>query len=340
MHIIGSILKQANRKNSDKLNILTGPTHERYESNLTKTGHNFYALSHPSFKKWNTNFAPVPENYTILDESKGDKQIPLSVDFDIVLSQNKFGQYQILSQIARHYNIPFISLEHTLPMSIWSQEQKEGLRNMRGDVNLFISEYSKGEWGFNDVPNTEVIHHGIDTDIFKPDYSVEKERRILSVCNDWINRDFFCGFSIWQRVTNGLPVFPVGDTVGLSKPAKDIDELVYFYRKHQIFLNTSTVSPIPTSLLEAMSCGSCVISTATCMIPEIIKNGYNGFISNNEEELRGFLIDCLSNSEKCKRIGENARKTIVDNFSLSSHLNKWTEIFDKVSKTNTNRRTW
>ena len=39
---ISSIIRAATRK-SGKLNILTFPTHERYETMLCKTGHNFYA---------------------------------------------------------------------------------------------------------------------------------------------------------------------------------------------------------------------------------------------------------------------------------------------------------
>ena len=37
------IIRAATRKPTEKLNILTFPTHERYESMLAKTGHNFYA---------------------------------------------------------------------------------------------------------------------------------------------------------------------------------------------------------------------------------------------------------------------------------------------------------
>ena len=56
-----------------------------------------------------------------------------------------------------------------------------------------------------------------------------------------------------------------------STPAESVADLVNEYCSSKVFLNTSTVSPIPTTLLEAMSCGSAVVSTATCMIPEIIE---------------------------------------------------------------------
>ena len=50
---ITSIIRAATRKKEDKLNILTFPTHERYESMLAKTGHNFYAYRAEGIKDWN-----------------------------------------------------------------------------------------------------------------------------------------------------------------------------------------------------------------------------------------------------------------------------------------------
>ena len=49
------------RQPGEKLNILTFATHERYEENLCKTGHNFYSLKFG--KEWDTTYAPVPSNY-------------------------------------------------------------------------------------------------------------------------------------------------------------------------------------------------------------------------------------------------------------------------------------
>ena len=52
-------------KRGDKLNILTFATHERYEENLCKTGHNFYSLK-VGGKQWDAEYAKVPENYHII----------------------------------------------------------------------------------------------------------------------------------------------------------------------------------------------------------------------------------------------------------------------------------
>ena len=313
-----NIIRNATRNISEPLNIITAPTHEAYETNLTKTNHNFYTIQHPSFKKWMTQYRPVPNNYYILP----DTNLPTHVDFDLVLSQNKFGQYQILSDIARQLRIPIISIEHALPMPNWDQNTLTQLRNMYGHVNLFISEFSKNAWGFDNIPNSNVVHHCVDSELFCPT-DIERQSHILSVVNDWIGRDWCCGFQSWTRITKDLPVLPIGDTKGLSKPAKDVDELVKFYQESQVFINTSTISPIPTALLEAMSCECACISTATCMIPEIIEHGVNGLISNNEEELRHYCQLCLSDKELCRKLGKAARQTIIEKFGINKFLATW-----------------
>lgn len=298
------------------LNILTCPTHERYESNLARTGHNFYALRGEHIKDWKTEYAPIPYNYHILENG-----IPSDVRIDVVLSQHKFGQYQLLSQYAFDYNAPLISLEHTLPMPQWGNRELSQLKQMRGHLNLFISEFSRDKWGWYEH-EAKVIHHGIDTALFKP-AAIERQPHILSVVNDWINRDIFCGFGIWQRVCNGLPVRPVGDTPGLSKPAANTRELVKEYQTAQVFINTSTVSPVPTALMEAMAAGCAIVTTATCMIPEIVVNGENGFISNDESELREYCRLLLSDQALREKLGANARRTIEQNFSLDKFVNNW-----------------
>jgi glycosyltransferase involved in cell wall biosynthesis len=319
------ILHVANRAKPEKYNILTFPTHERYESQLAKTGHNFYSFHLPNLKKWNKDQIKPPENYYILPESQACEYI----HYDFVLSQSKFWQFQVAQQMSPMLNIPIISLEHTLPTpQTLNPEQVNMMRGMVGDINIFISEYSQKTWGIN--YNTEIIHHGIDSDTFKPIEEVNKEDHILTVANDFINRDYCLNFSGWKRVTDGLPVKLVGDTKGLSVSASSTEELVNDYNQCSVYFNSSTISPIPTSLLEAMSCGCAIVSTATCMIPEIIQNGVNGFISNDENELRKYITMIMEDRGLRESLGSEARKTILEKFSQEKFISKWNNIFDQA----------
>src|SRR5690606_19358305 len=106
-----------------------------------------------------------------------------------------------------------------------------------------ISEYSRREWG----GEGKIIHHGIDTSVFT-NFGWQRENKSLTVCNDFINRQYFCGYNEWEQATAGLDRTVVGKTPGLSEPARSIDHLVEIYNSHLIYINTSLVSPIPTSM--------------------------------------------------------------------------------------------
>jgi glycosyltransferase involved in cell wall biosynthesis len=328
--LIGSILRQATRKHSDKYNILSFPTHERFQSGLSLTGHNFYLFQGENIKGWNPIYAPLPANHTLLNPSLGIHQIPVDLDLDCILSQNKFGQFPVAAQLARALHLPLISLEHTLPVPDWDDNRLKYIRSMQGNINIFISEYSGKAWGW-DEGTYEVIHHGIDTEVFSPGPYGPKQPHVLSIVNDFANRDWCCGFNLWRYVTKDLPVKLLGDTPGLSKPAKDTAELVASYRQTQVFLNTSLISPIPTVVLEAMSCGCAVVSTDTCMIPDIIKHGENGLLGSSPDDLRSCVNMLLEDEGLARHLGDNARRTIVERFNMDKFVRAWDDVFTRAS---------
>ncbi len=331
---VGSITRAATRIPDEPLRILTCPTHERYQSGLAGVNAVFYLMQADGIKGWNPTYAPLPANHILLNPSRGQLQLPREVEFDLVWSQNRFGQHQLLAQLARECQLPFVTIEHTLPVPEWSAGLRAELGRMRGDIDVFISEFSRDQWGWK-PDEARVVHHGIDTERFSPaPLLVRKQPVVLSVVNDWKNRDWCCGFNLWKDIVrDDLPTVVVGDTPGLSKPAASIHELVLRYREADVFLNTSLVSPVPTALLEAMACGCAVVSSATAMIPEVIEHGVNGLISNSPDELRQHVQELLRDGELRQRLGEAARQTILARFSMESFVNNWTNVFREASKT-------
>lgn len=308
----------------DKYNIITFPTHERLESDLCRTGHDFYAFSGENMKTWDTSYAPVPDNYYILPKDS----VMQGIDYDFIFANSKFGHLQIAYNIARTWNIPIVSMECTVPTPNMTKDHINQMRQLTGDLNVFLTEYSKKEWNID--KDSVVIPHGINTDIFKPNKDIKQAPHALSVVNDYVNRDYCCNYSGWQRITEGLDTRLVGNTEGLSKPAESIEELVKEYQTAQVFLNTSTFSPVPTSMLEAMACGCAVVTTATCEIPEIIDHGKNAFMSNDEEELKGFINELIKNDHLRHDVGQAARNTILEKYSMDVFLKNWNQLFAKA----------
>lgn len=334
-----SILRATNKDSAAGCNILTFATHEAYQTNMADLPYNFYVLEGPGLKEWDTRFRTLPLNHHIISEeniSAGD------VTIDIIFSQSKFGQYQKAKPIADMLNVPLISLEHTLPNTEWADDnfQKVAFQNMLGDLNVFVNMYNAKAWGFENNPTLRIAHNCIDTELFNPTISdtfIEDpghnypRNKVLTVVNDYIKRDYHCGFTLYQRLTEGLPTYPVGDTKGLSVTAACIDELVYFYQTAGVFLNTSLVSTMPTTLLEAMACGCPVVTTATYMIPEIVQDGVNGFCSNDENYLKEKLRWCLDNPKEAREtVGVKGRQTIIDKFAKDKFEASWRNIFEEA----------
>lgn len=330
---IGRILRQSTQVRP--YNILTACTHEAAETALAKTGHNFYAFPHKqsaecpyvSFKHWETKFRPKPDNYTLLDS----QQLPIDLDFDFVLSQNKFGMYQILSNTAKQLNLPLISLEHTLSVPNWNEQIRENCKNMRGHMNVFISDMSVEDWRFShDDPTVRVINHCVDTAMFNPGNEL-RTNQILTINNDFIGRDYCLNYSQFRRVTQGLPTKIVGDTKGLSLPAANVDELVSFYQTSSVFLNTAHLSPIPTVLLEAAACECAIVSCNTCAIPTYFTHNDSALLYNNDKEAREYLELFLNKPELAREFGVRARQRMIEHFSEQKFISAWNGVFDEAA---------
>ncbi len=330
---IQTIIRRATRKPDEPLNILCFPTHERYETSLAKTGHNFYSIRTPITKDWNTDYAPIPENYHLLPKTRDTLIVPPWVEFDAIISQNKACQFHMADRIAKQLQLPLISLEHTLPPNEWSPHQIQAQASLRGDINVFVSEYQKDRWGLDGT----IIHTGIDVGLFCPPDKQERGQWALSVVNDWINRDRECGFSLWKEIVgfpSPSPIIPcriLGNTPGLSQAAPDIPSLIQFYQHAGVYLNTTLVSSLPTVILEAMACGCPVVSTDTCLIPKIIiEHGVNGFVGSTADEIREYTLQVLHEPELANTLAENGRKTVVEKFSQERFVQDWNRVFDKV----------
>tara|TARA_R100000951_G_scaffold5549_1_gene6032 strand:- start:497 stop:1564 length:1068 start_codon:yes stop_codon:yes gene_type:complete len=320
------------------LNILTFATHERYEENLCKTGHNFYSLR--SGKEWDTTYAPVPKNYHIVN------QIPEHVDIDIVLSHTSCNRLQLahdlLSGTAGQSNkspVPILRHCHILPDVRGDVVQQAiDYRKIPVDANSFISGFNRDTWGFS-ADNSSVVEHGIDTEFWNQGWGADntsRESYCLSVVNEFPSRDWCCGFSLWKEVASS-PIAPfrvvgkcTGEHAGFSQPAQSREELRDIYQTAAVFLNTSLHSPVPTVMMEAMACGCPVVTTGTCMIPEIIEHGVNGIIADDASDMKFWCRELLAKPELARKIGEAGRKTIEEKYSLEKFVQSWNKLFYKT----------
>lgn len=316
------------------LNIICLATHERYQTNLARTGHEFWMVPTPHLKDWKEEYAPLPENIHRLTLDGGRIVLPNDVCVDLVMAEHRFGAFQMLAPIANTLQVPLLCLEHTLPNPGWPAGTLEGIKSMKAHVNVFISEFSREKWGWAE-DEAVVVHHGVDIDTFKPGPGFG-QNFVLSVVNELNDpsRHFCCGYPFWQQVTAGLPITHLGGSKdGWSQPAKSVADLVQHYRNCAVFIDTAASSPIPTVVLEAMSTGALVVSRGNAMVPEVIQDGRNGFIREDPAEFRTLLLEVLENPQRYDAMREAARQTILDRFSLKRFVRDWDRVLRAAANT-------
>ena len=98
------------------------------------------------------------------------------------------------------------------------------------------------------------------------------------------------------------------------------EKLKFLYSAVDIIVLPSVwQDPCPLVVLEAMSSGTCLVSSAVGGIPEILENGNNGVLvePGNVKTLACTTVDILNMPEIMCRIGSAARSKIIAGYTWS-----------------------
>ena len=90
---------------------------------------------------------------------------------------------------------------------------------------------------------------------------------------------------------------------------------------------------LPNSVLEAMAAGKPVISTVVGGVPEIIKEGQNGFLVpyGNQSRFAEKIINLITNSSLLDKMSENARLE-SNNFDISRYHCDLMDVYHRPKK--------
>jgi glycosyltransferase involved in cell wall biosynthesis len=178
-------------------------------------------------------------------------------------------------------------------------------------------------WGVNKADKNIVINHGIDINEWP--ISRQNNGKILTMVNAFKQRDFFCGYTMYEELKNKYPIdlFGFGNQELGSRSTTSFDEAKFLKEEYSIYLNTSIRSPFPFSLVEAMASGMAIVSTKTCEIPNVIRHGVDGFLSNDTLEIGKYIELLLNDPALRKKIGKSARNRALEKFNSNVFIKNW-----------------
>ena len=211
---------------------------------------------------------------------------------------------------------------------------------------LLISQRASREFG-GGQRSRQVIYAGIDIERYQPG-STARQRRVLFVgrllphkgINDLIGAiDQTIHLTIAGRPYNArhyelLKTLAAGKDVTFVTDATD-DDLLRLYQTSAVCVLPSVYrtvdggdAPVPEllgfTLMEAMACATPVICTDVGSLPELVRDGVNGFVvpPNQPQALRRRIDTLLADPQRARAMGEQARQTIVATFTWDSVVDR------------------
>jgi len=257
---------------------------------------------------------------------------------------------------------PLVGTYHTLlpdflkHVSLAGLEKKEQTKNLtwkysnlfynRCDMVITPSNIIKKELkkhGLNS--RIEVVSNGVDLNKFYRKIIKNKKITILHVGRISYEKNVDVVLQAMKIVSlyNKIKFIIVGggpDLEKLKKYAEGInldveftgviknENLAGYYNKANIFVTASTIETEGIVILEAMACGLPIVGVNKLAIPEIVKNGKNGFVANENEpeDIAKYLIKLIKSKGLRNKLGRNSIK-IARKYSLDNSVRKLENIY-------------
>ncbi len=115
-------------------------------------------------------------------------------------------------------------------------------------------------------------------------------------------------------------------------PAVPRQEVPQLLSSADIFLNTTTVDNTPVSVIEAMACGLCVVSTDAGGMPHLVRDGQEALLVpvGDAAAMVEAIARLLRDPEVAARLSTNARAKAAS-FDWSAVLPQWEALFERLA---------
>ena len=221
--------------------------------------------------------------------------------------------------------------------------KKKSFTGMKNLHLVTVSEWMRNEIRQSflaDVP-CQVIHNGIDLDVFKPSGATDR-KYVLAVASIWLENK---GFSDLIRLSKSLPedvsLVMVGRMDAEQEKAlpgnithiprtEDSQELAKLYSGAIAFINPTWQDNYPTVNLEAIACGTPVITYRTGGSPESVTEK-TGFIveQGDIDGIAKIINDIIGNNSYL--YGLNCREYALAHFDKEKCFREYIDLYESLA---------
>lgn len=289
----------------------------------------------------------------------------LHVHYAIPHSVSALLARQMMADGSRGRRLPFVTTLHGtditlvgldrsyLPITRYSIEQSDGvtaISNYLRDRTLRVF----------DVKNSiEVIYNSVNCDVYRRDtegtaelrkeYAPNGERLLVHLSNFRPVKRLTDVIEIFDRVHKQIPsrLLLIGDGPDRSVAEwlavqKGIHQDVLFLGKQDqiqekvavsdIMLMPSELESFGLAALEAMACEVVPLATRVGGVPEVIEHGRSGYLAEvgDVETMARFAIELLTNEERLRAMGKQARAIAQNRFSSTKIVAQYEDFYRRV----------
>jgi glycosyltransferase involved in cell wall biosynthesis len=231
------------------------------------------------------------------------------------------------------------------------QQKKQSFLSVDNLTLVPVSKWLEGELrqSFFKTKNIHLIQNGIDVQRFTPigqkdnilaKYGIPQNKKvILGVASNWYRKGLDDFIAIRHMLPNDYHIILVGlskkdkkklpnNIIGIMR-TENIDELVALYSACDVFFNPTWEDNFPTTNLEAMACGTPVITYNTGGSPEVITPETGIVIERGDLQSAVNAIKqvCIKGE---KTYNDVCRNNILEHYNRMTMLNNYMALYHSL----------
>lgn len=295
------------------MRILTHNIHSGYDTELAKTGHEFFATTYS--KPWDPGIRVPPPNWHFIDSLDG-------MEFDLILVSHAWELFERFKDVKAPmiFNIIADCSEGIFPAKI----------EERCSAVAFLAHEVASRWELKDEAKKIVIEMGVDESPF-----IQRTgdiKKCLTVGHR-IGKRWDKGHCPYVTTSQFLPLNLVGpgneDMPGALGTLSH-KELMEAYSRYRVYFNPGPI--IGISVAEAMMAALPIVTFRPINLGGLIRDGVNGYVVDTVDGAVMKLSKLIEDEALAKQMGLKAQGTARHLFSSDRFVRNWNYLFNKVAE--------